>query len=394
MSGFGVYVHFPYCQQRCPYCDFAVAVRKTIPHERYRDAVLHELLAKQALFPGRRLRSLYFGGGTPSLWRSDCLAAVSSAVRAAFPAEAPELEVTVEADPAQLGPEALSALRAAGVNRLSIGAQSLDGERLKWLGRQHTPAAVLRSVGEARAAGFDNLSLDLLIGLPGQTEAELDVDLDGLLALAPEHLSLYQLTVEEGTALHKAVRRGTTRMIDSERQAALYGRVQERLDAAGLAQYEISSFARRQAGRDRRAVHNRLYWTGGEYLGLGLSAHSFRKQAGLGERFANGRGLEAYLSTWSARAEFELGEGGRGLALYEQRQGAAYLGEQLWLGLRLLDGVSLEELAREHGDDPARRYARELESLTARGLVARDGPLVRLTRQGVLFADEVGASFL
>lgn len=401
---FGVYIHFPYCQQRCPYCDFAVAVRKTIPHERYLLALRAELLAKAPLFPGRRAISVYFGGGTPSLWRPECVAAALDAVLATFPSpRGITAEVTLECDPHGVSDEQLAALRQAGVNRLSIGAQSLQPRHLSQLGRQHRPGDVPDLVRRARALGFANLSLDLMIGLIGQRPAELSDDLARLLELAPEHLSLYQLTVEPGTALSARVRRGEVTPPDEGAQADAYDQVRRTLQGAGYLHYEISSFARRTeadqaAGRDLRAVHNRLYWTSGEYLGLGVSAHSFRRLSdGSGERFANVRGVESHLELWggpAAPVAFTPEPDAPGLQLYEHRSAEELGREALWLGLRALDGLSCERFAAQHGYDPRQLHAELLARLVERGLLERSGEILRLSPRGALFADEVGAEFL
>jgi oxygen-independent coproporphyrinogen-3 oxidase len=379
---FGVYLHFPYCRQHCPYCDFAVAVRKQIPHDRYLRAIRAELLAKAPLFAGRRAVSLYLGGGTPSLWRPDCIAAVIAEVLAVFPSPPGcTPEITLECDPNGMEPAQLHALRQAGVNRLSIGAQSLQPRHLVQLGRQHVPEDVRTVVARARAAGFANLSLDLMIGLCGQQRSELDDDLQGVLALRPEHVSLYQLTIEPGTALAASIRRGHSTAPSDDEQADAYERVREVLGSAGYAHYEISSFARRPppalaeattpatADPDYRARHNRLYWTLGEYLGLGVSAHSFRRLPdGSGERFANQRGVESYLAVWATK---DPGAGpvlhdaatAPGLAMHEHRDGPALAREALWLGLRALDGLSRREFVAQHGHDPVASYREAVATL-------------------------------
>ncbi|HEY3353650.1 MAG TPA: radical SAM protein, partial [Polyangia bacterium] len=192
----GVYVHFPFCKSRCPYCDFATEARAELPHEAYAAAVLGELAARAPELAGRRLRSIYFGGGTPGLWRVAHVAAVVAAVRAAFGAATPDVEVTLEANPGDLRRDELEALRAGGVNRLSVGLQSLDDGELRLLGRRCDRAGALAALRTARAAGFDNLSCDLMFALPGQTRARFAATLDEMCALGPEHLSVYNLTVE------------------------------------------------------------------------------------------------------------------------------------------------------------------------------------------------------
>ncbi len=432
MSAFGVYIHFPYCAQRCPYCDFAIAVRRTIRHERYLQAIQRELAAKAPLFAGRRAVSVYFGGGTPSLWRPDCLAAALASARSAFPPPPGCVpEVTVECDPAELsartaGPaarERLSSLRQAGVTRLSLGAQSFSPRHLSALGRRHQPQDIVAAVAAARAVGIERLSIDLMIGLPGQTRAELDADLQALLALAPEHVSLYLLTVEPRTPLAAAIRRGAAPGVDPEAQAAAYEQVRQVLSQAGFRHYEISNFARHSPAADYASIHNRLYWTGGEYLGLGVGAHSFRRQpaqpgqhpAGSGQRFANLRGIDPYLAVWDPRPSDDraapasslplLPSGPSqapppaselalpGLALYEDRDGDSLAREAMWLSLRRIDGIDPAAFQAEYGIDPLTAFAEEIAEQRARGLLAADTPL-RLTAAGLLLADEVGAAFL
>lgn len=378
---FGVYIHFPYCRKRCPYCDFAVHARARIPHEEYAAAVERELGLRAPLYPGRELASVYFGGGTPGLWRADCLGGVLAAVRAAFPERARAdgaVEVTVEANPDDLPRPHLGALRAAGVDRLSIGVQSLSPKHLHTLGRLHGAAEAERAVADARAAGFGNLSVDLMFALPAQTLTELEADLAGVLAMEPDHVSVYNLTIEERTAFGGLQRAGVLSVPDSGVAAEMYQRIDERLARAGYEHYEISSWAR----PGRRAVHNTLYWTGGEYLGLGCSAHSFRRlPGGGGERFSVARSVDVWRR--------ELAVAGR-----ETLDAAALEREAVWLGLRLLDGIDRGAHRRLYGADPVEAHADEVRRLVAEGLVAVTPERLRLTARGVLFADEVGARFV
>lgn len=348
--------------------------RQRIPHDRYADAVLAELALRAPLFDGRSAVSAYFGGGTPGLWRPDCIARVVDGLRACFRLDG---EITVEANPDDLPREQLEGLRAAGVNRLSIGVQSLQPKHLHTLGRLHGPDEARRAVREARRAGFTNLSLDLMFALPGQTLDELSRDLDELLALEPDHVSIYNLTVEERTAFHALARRGELKIPESGLAAEMYEHVMARLDAAGFAHYEISSYAR----PDRRARHNTLYWTGGEYLGLGCSAHSFRRLADGGERFSVVRNVDEWLKEPRVVEHTRL-------------DGTALEREAVWLGLRLLDGIDRAVHVRLHGADPVQRHDKEVQRLVQEGLAQVTPERLKLTPRGVLFADEVGARFL
>ena len=291
----GVYVHFPYCGVHCPYCDFAVEVAAQIPHDEYADAVVAEIAARRGWFAGTTgLTSIYFGGGTPGLWRPDALGRVLAAARAAFGDPEPAaLEITVEANPGETDAAHLRALRAAGVNRLSLGLQALDDRLLRALGRNHDAAAGPAAIAAARAAGFDNISIDLMFGVPGQSQDDWKRSIDAALALGPEHVSAYALTIERGTPFGSLARAGRLPRPDDEATAEMFTWAGAAFAAAGLVQYEISSYAR--AGR--RARHNGLYWSGAPYLGVGASASSFRPLAdGTGWRFANPRATATYLA--------------------------------------------------------------------------------------------------
>jgi oxygen-independent coproporphyrinogen-3 oxidase len=377
---FGVYIHFPYCRKRCPYCDFAVHARQRIPHDEYADAVVRELALRESLFAGRRLTSVYFGGGTPGLWRATALGRVLAAVRDRFAPADPrqEMEVTVEANPDDLPREQLEGLRAAGVTRLSLGVQSLQPKHLHVLGRTHAAVEAVKAVENARASGFTRISIDLMFALPSQTLSDLDRDLDGILNMQPEHVSIYNLTVEERTAFAAMARTGALALPDSGVAAEMYERIDARLERAGFGHYEISSWAR----PGHRSVHNSLYWTGGEYLGLGCSAASFRRLPdGGGERFSAVRSVDKWL-----RAP-ELAE-------CERLDRAALEREAIWLGLRLVDGIERAQHRRLHGVDPVDGHAQEIEKLLHERFIDVTPEKLRLTHKGILFADEVAQRFL
>jgi len=376
----GVYVHFPFCSVRCPYCDFAVDTRADIPHEGYADAIIGEIETRASWFAGAGpLVSIYFGGGTPGLWRPEALGRVIAAARATFGAPASaDLEITVEVNPGESGPEQLAALRAAGVNRLSIGVQALDDALLIALGRNHDAAAGPAAVRAARAAGFDNLSVDLMFGVPGQTLDGWRRAVDEVIALRPEHVSAYALTVERGTVFGARERRGDLPRPDDEVVAGMFQHARQAFGAAGLVPYEVSSYAR--AGR--RARHNQLYWALGPYLGAGASAASFRPlDDGTGWRFSNPRATDVYLRQAGA---------GRLAARHVERRSAADLeNEAVWLGLRTADGIDRAAHAARHGRDPLVGRETEAAAAVTAGWLAVDAGRLTLTPDGVLFADEV-----
>lgn len=393
MTPFGVYVHFPYCTTRCPYCDFAVHVRRRIPHERYAAFVARELDERLAWFPGRVANTAYFGGGTPGLWRPDQLGVVLAAIRELYrlPGDA---EVTVEINPGETNEEHLAALRSIGVNRLSIGAQSFDDRSLAVLGRTHDAKVAKNAVVAARRAGFENISVDLMFGLPQQGRAALDRELEALLALDTEHLSLYSLTIEPRTAFATLVRDKALVMPDDERQAELYERARDRLSAAGYVQHEISSWAR----PGRHAQHNTLYWRQGEYLGVGASASSLRLigdgSAMTGERFSNQRSVDRYFAATSSLVG-ELAHEGR-IATHETLAPDALEREAVWLGLRLVEGIERVSHRHRFGHDvlDVPRTAASVAKLAAAGLLDLDEQKLKLTRRGVLLADRVGEELL
>ena len=380
----GVYVHFPFCTSRCPYCDFAVAVKREIPHTAYADAVLAELQARGPAFLGEagpRLVSIYFGGGTPGLWRPRELGRVLDGVRARF-GGGDHLEITVEANPGDLDPAALAQLRELGVSRLSFGAQAFQDTLLRRIGRKHDGAAIARAFASARQAGFDNLCADLMFGLPDQSPADWDASLAGLVALRPGHVTSYALTVEAGTRFGALERAGRLPRPGDDEVAAMYTRCHQFLIAAGYEHYEISSYAL----PGRRSRHNSLYWTMGAYLGLGVAAASFQPLTdGSGWRTTNPRSLAAYLrqfATSPCRLAADAADHRSATQLEE---------EALWLALRTSDGLTRSAHANRHGHDPLALPGR---AAAARGC-AEAGWLeitperLRLLPAGFLFADEV-----
>ena len=377
----GLYVHFPFCSVHCPYCDFAVDARAEIPPDRYADAVVAEIDARAPWFragAAPRLVSIYFGGGTPGLWRPDALARVIEAGRRAFDAGGASLEITVEANPGEVDEPRLRAWRQAGVNRLSLGLQALEDRLLVALGRNHGAAAGPAAVQAARAAGFDNLSVDLMFGLPGQSLDDWRRAVEGALALGPEHVSAYALTIERGTPFGARARKGELVVPDDEAAAAMQEHVRDALGAAGYAQYEVSSHAR----PGRRAVHNGLYWTGAPYLGVGASSSSFRPLAdGTGWRFSNPRATETYLRAAAG--------GNPAPAQTERRQAAELENEAVWLALRTSDGLDRARHARRFGADPAVGREDALAGGEARGWLVLTPETIRPTPAGLLFADEI-----
>jgi oxygen-independent coproporphyrinogen-3 oxidase len=387
----GVYVHVPFCERVCPYCDFAVVgVRELTAavEDRYVDALLRELELRRPAFAGRELASLYLGGGTPSLCRPESLSRIVRAARGAFRVRG-RVEVTLEVNPSTVERERLPAFRDAGVNRLSLGIQSFDDATLKRLGRAHRAEAARLTLQAARAAGFEALSCDLIFAAPGQTLAQLEADLDELLAFAPEHVSVYELSVEPGTPFATAAERGQLACAGEDEALAMFDAIEARLEAAAYVHYELSAYAR----PGFEAVHNQRYWRRQPVLGLGVGAFSSDPPGGegaapFGLRRANLRSLAAYLARVEASETPETEPA-------ELLSPATARAEAMFLSLRTRSGLEAAAFEQEFGRPPRGFYRDEISSLVAQALLAEDvtGGL-RLTRLGRRLSDTVFAQFV
>ncbi|MCR4283575.1 MAG: radical SAM family heme chaperone HemW [Bauldia sp.] len=373
--GFGVYVHWPFCAAKCPYCDFNSHVRHQPPdQERFAAAFIREIAATAERAPGRTVSSIFLGGGTPSLMEPATVGAILDAVARHWPV-APDAEVTLEANPSSVEAGRFQGYRAAGVNRVSLGVQALNDRDLKFLGRLHDVGQALAAVEIARAT-FPRLSFDLIYARPDQTPREWAIELRRALALAADHLSLYQLTIEQGTpffALHQA---GRLKVPDEDAAAELYAVTQEVCDAAGLSAYEISNHA--VAGAECR--HNLVYWRYGEYAGIGPGAHGRLKLADGRHATSTERAPEVWLE--------KVESWGDGLVIDDVLSQEEEGDELLLMGLRLAEGIDLDRYERLSGRelDPTR-----LADLLAHGMVEREGDRVRATRAGFFVLDAVVA---
>ena len=384
----GIYIHFPYCLSKCPYCDFASRAEAVIPQERYTGAVLRELRARAPGFaqPHREVVSVYFGGGTPSLWDPPQVGRVLAACRDLFDVR-DGAEVTLEANPGTTHEARFTAFRELGVNRISIGVQSFADSQLLVLGRKHSGPDAERAFRTARAAGFENVSLDLIHGGSGQTVEAAARDAASAVALGPEHVSAYALTLTglaEDVPMAKAVRRGDIVLPSDEEQAAMGEAVREELFRGGYARYEISNFAR----KGFEAVHNTLYWRGIEYVAAGCGACGFARGTGEGafaRRYMNDRSPERYL----ARVE----ESGIGEASSEDVDREQHLRERLFTGLRLAEGLDLAGLEKDLGVEIRSRFAKVIDRLEREELAGFDGARLRLTERGLDLHSEVAVRF-
>jgi oxygen-independent coproporphyrinogen-3 oxidase len=385
----GVYVHVPFCERVCPYCDFPVVAARTLAprdEDAYVRALLAELARRRADFAGLALASLYFGGGTPSLLRPESVARLVAAVHEAFPAVG-EPEVTLEVNPSTVERARLPGFRAAGVSRLSLGVQSFDDRVLKRLGRAHRADEGRATLRAARAAGFENVSLDLIFGVPGQTPAMALADADEATAFGPEHVSAYALTVEPGTPYAGAVARGRLALPAEEDAVAMLEAVPERLARAGLVAYEISNLAR----PGFESAHNRRYWERRPVLGLGMGAWSTEPRspaAPHGARRANLRDVADYLARTLAGEPAAAGPP-------EVLDARTARGEAAFLALRTARGLRAAEFAAEFGAPPRDFFAEAIERFLGLGLLEElaTGDL-RLSPRGRLLADGVAEAFV
>ncbi|HEY5928230.1 MAG TPA: coproporphyrinogen-III oxidase family protein [Kofleriaceae bacterium] len=356
ITDLGVYLHYPWCRKLCPYCDFAVEVGAP-EHDAYLAAIVRELDGRAARFSGR-LVSIYLGGGTPSLWRPDCIAQAIDTICERFGAREGELEITIEANPTDCDEDRLAAWRAAGVNRVSIGVQSLAQDELVVLGRDHRFGDGAAALGHVLAVGGFTVSCDFILGVPPRKQA-------GFITEGVDHLSVYELTIEERTAFGQRVKTGRLVPLDEDALTELYIATHHTLTAAGFEHYEISSYAR----PGKRAVHNSLYWRGAPFLGLGVGAASlWLAPDGSGERATNPRRAADYMAAPGAPAEVvSIGA-------------AEMAADRAWLGMRTLEGVEEPLLSTEI-----------VQFLLDGGLAERRAGRICPTLRGFLMADRIAA---
>ncbi|GEN23804.1 YggW family oxidoreductase [Halomonas cupida] len=378
LPSLALYVHVPWCVRKCPYCDFnshGVGRQSTLPEQDYLRALVADLEADIALVGERSLTSIFIGGGTPSLMSGDFYARLLEAIAQRVPL-ARGIEITLEANPGTLERGRFAAYREAGINRLSLGVQSFQDDQLQALGRIHSGDDAQRAVGEARQAGFDNLNLDLMHGLPGQTPELALADLDQALALAPEHLSWYQLTLEPNTEFHSH----PPALPDEEILWDIQDLGHERLEQAGFHRYEISAYAR----SERRARHNINYWQFGDYLGIGAGAHGKLSQPGNDglriERRWKTRQPEAYLRRLDDPRGFVAGA--------REINDDELVLEFAMNALRLVDGVALS-IWQQHTGQPAERLAECLQPARDKGLIVEDPSRLQASPRGLLFLNDL-----
>ncbi len=379
MNKAGIYIHIPFCRARCSYCDFATGAYDAALCERYVRAVEDEIASFKHDDNPVEVDTIYFGGGTPSLLAPAQVETILNSVHKRFRV-ASNIEVTMEMNPGTVTPETLRAYRRLGINRASFGAQTFDDRHLRRLGRTHSADDTRRTFDDLRANGYENISFDLIAGLPEQRLEAWERNLREALALRPEHLSLYLLEVHEGTPLAEQITQGRYSAPDADLAAEMYRCMVEQTAGAGYEQYEISNFC--LPARESR--HNMKYWTGAPYFGFGCSAHSFDGHA---TRWSNERDTRAYVELIEAK--------GNAVATRDLLDAGEQSAEALFLGLRLLSrGVNLSEHRARFRRDVLTEYADDLARFDDAGLIELDGDVLRLTPAGALLSNEVFAAFV
>jgi oxygen-independent coproporphyrinogen-3 oxidase len=392
----GLYLHIPFCEKKCSYCDFNTYAGLEAYFSETVDALCTEMGRWREPMQQRRFDTVFVGGGTPTILDDIRLAQLFAAIHENF-SFTPQAEITCEANPGTVDRAKFHLLRTLGVNRLSLGVQSFRPEELRFLGRIHSVDDVQLAFHAARAAGFANINLDFIFGLPGQSLSQWCKTVEEALALQPEHLSLYSLIVEPNTPLHHWVRSGQTPAPDEDQAALCYEYAIEHLSRAGCIQYEISNWARATPNDKPGAIplyasrHNLLYWQNYEYLGIGPGAHSHLRllaDGGWGERrWGNRKPVPGYVK--------RIQRGDSVVEFSEEIDIKLAMGETMMLGLRLVQtGVAYDHFYALHGVDPRTIFAPELEQLAERGLLTCDATAIRLTSAGRMLGNQVFAQFL
>src|SRR5262245_4171405 len=381
---FSLYIHIPYCLSKCPYCDFNSHVVAEIPENNYTDALLRELefYGAEANWRGRLVQSIFFGGGTPSTFKPSSIGKLLAWVAATFPIDA-DCEITLEANPGTVDAAFFAGYRDAGVNRISVGVQSFQPKLLKFLGRIHDADEAKRALDVVKQAGFDNFSFDLIYANPGQTFNELERDLDTALEFQPPHLSAYNLTFEEGTPFHHEYRAGKMKSLSEDEEIAMAELIETKLNGAGFKRYEISNYARPFF----HSRHNVNYWRGGDYLGLGAGAHSYKRSLDgvTGERWSNERNPGRYMA--------QVIESCHAVVERDDIDFQKSAGEFMFLGLRMTAGISTQVFQSRFGKSPVEFYPRIRTWIDSKLLEEKDNHL-RLTAKGLMLANSIFVEFM
>lgn len=372
-NNLAIYIHWPFCKSKCPYCDFNSHVSESINHDAWRQAYLQEIKHYANKLGPRKVTSIFFGGGTPSLMQPETVSAIIDEISKRWNI-ANDVEITLEANPTSVEIEKLRSMKNAGVNRVSVGIQSFDDNNLKFLGREHSAKEAMAALEEVQSS-FDNFSFDLIYALPEQTVADVKKEIKQAMEFCRKHISMYQLTIEKGTPFFGDHAMGKFKLPDEDVAVDMYETVDEMLGKHGLQSYEVSNYA--SAGFESR--HNLAYWKYGEYVGIGPGAHG---------RIANHNGRVATVNIyhpqrWLASVEAK----GAGLQNHEPIEGQAYLEEYLLMGLRLAEGISKEDFFQRIGQQPEEIL--QFSKLVKSGFLEVDKQGFRTSKKGRLLLNHL-----
>ena len=373
----GLYIHIPFCKRKCLYCDFPSYAGKECLYHGYTEALIAEIKEKASLAEGQEIKSVFFGGGTPTVLAKEDIGHIMEAIRQHYHLKE-SAELSIEANPGTIDLPMAEALISFGFNRLSMGLQAWQNHLLKLLGRIHTREEFLANFQLARQAGFSNINVDLMFALPTQTQAEWEETVEAMIALGPEHISAYSLIIEEGTPFYDLFEGGQFQEMDEELDRRLYHWTGRRLAEAGYHQYEISNYAK----DGRESVHNKIYWETTPYLAFGLGAHSYIE----GERFHNTYDLKRYIAQDGTTSVEE-----------EEREDISKeeaMAEFMFMGLRMKSGVKGDLFHQRFGREMQEVYGEQIEKLVAEGLLQTEGNRIFLTEWGIDLSNQVFLEFL
>ena len=377
MKNLGIYVHIPFCKRKCEYCDFVSFSNENDYKEKYIECLCKEI--EHTSVEGYKVNTIYFGGGTPSYIEPELIIEVLDKIKSKYKISK-TAEITIEVNPGTTSKAKLEQYRKAGFNRISIGLQSTIDRLLKLIGRIHTYDEFLETYNLAREVGFENINVDLMLALPTQTMEELVESVDKVITLKPEHISIYSLILEEGTPLYTKVKKGELELLDEESERKMYWKTKEILEKNGYIHYEISNFAK----KGFESKHNMNCWKQEEYLGFGVSAHSYLED----KRFSKTDNLQEYIGN------IENGEMYKNIQINEEQDREAKAKEYMLLGLRKIAGVSISEFERKFEINPLFYFRFEISKLEEEDLLEVDLDDIRLTSKGLDLANQVFEEFV
>ena len=378
MDRFGVYVHIPFCKQKCKYCDFISFASYKEKYKEYVECLINEIRNKKIENP-KLVNTIYIGGGTPSILDSEDIINILEAIRNRFKIDT-DCEITIEINPGTATKEKLEDYKNAGINRLSIGLQSTSDRILKLIGRIHSYEEFLNTYNLAKEVGFENVNVDLMLAIPTQTESELIDSVQKVIDLKPNHISLYSLILEEGTELEKLISDGKYELLSEELERKMYWETKKLLELNDYKHYEISNFSK----KGFESKHNRDCWNQEEYIGFGLAAHSYYNEM----RFANIDSLEVYINNIKNN-NFE-----KNIDINEIQDKPAKMREFMLIGLRQIDGIKISDFERKFRINPLFYFRFEISRLTDEDLIEVDLDNIKLTEKGLDFANQVFEEFI